>query len=80
MGKRGSEELGIEKYWKVETYQEYEFAKDLMQQFQSDKYLFTMIGILILLVACTNIISLLVLLVSDKKKEIGKPDIKLVGL
>ncbi len=62
---------GVEKYWKVETYQEYEFAKDLMQQFQSDKYLFSMIGILILLVACTNIISLLVLLVSDKKKEIG---------
>ncbi|NGX47571.1 MAG: Lipoprotein-releasing system transmembrane protein LolE [Chlamydiae bacterium] len=65
------QQRGIEKYWKVETYQEYEFAKDLMQQFQSDKYLFTMIGILILLVACTNIISLLVLLVSDKKKEIG---------
>lgn len=62
---------GIDKYWKVETFQEYEFAKDLMQQFQSDKYLFAMVGILILLVACTNIISLLVLLVSDKKKEIG---------
>ena len=30
-----------------------------------------MIGVIILLVACTNIISLLVLLVSDKKKEIG---------
>jgi lipoprotein-releasing system permease protein len=64
-------EKGIAKYWNVETYKEYEFAKDLMQQFQSDKYLFTMIGLLILLVACTNIISLLVLLVSDKKKEVG---------
>lgn len=62
---------GIDKYWKVETYKEYEFAKDLMQQFQSDKYLFTLIAVIILLVACTNIISLLVLLVSDKKKEIG---------
>lgn len=62
---------GIDKYWKVETFQEYEFARDLMQQFQSDKYLFAMVGILILLVACTNIISLLVLLVADKKKEIG---------
>jgi len=65
------EAMGIDKYWKVETYKEYDFAKDLMQQFQSDKYLFTMIGILIMLVACTNIISLLILLVSDKKKEIG---------
>lgn len=65
------QEKGIEKYWKVQTFREYDFAKDLMQQFQSDKYLFTLIGMIILLVACTNIISLLVLLVSDKKKEIG---------
>lgn len=64
-------ETGLEKYWKVETFREYDFAKDLMQQFDSDKYLFTLIGVIILLVACTNIISLLVLLVSDKKKEIG---------
>lgn len=62
---------GIEKYWSVQTFYEYDFAKDLMQQFQSDKMLFAIIGILILLVACTNIVSLLVLLVSDKKKEIG---------
>lgn len=62
---------GIDKYWKVQTFREYEFAKDLMQQFESDKYLFSLIGVIILLVACTNIISLLVLLVSDKKKEIG---------
>ncbi len=62
---------GIDKYWKVQTFREYEFAKDLMQQFDSDKYLFSLIGVIILLVACTNIISLLVLLVADKKKEIG---------
>lgn len=65
------QEKGIAKYWKVQTYHDYEFAKDLMQQFQSDKYLFTLIAMIILVVACTNIISLLVLLVSDKKKEIG---------
>lgn len=62
---------GIDKYWQVKTFYEYDFAKDLMIQFQSDKYLYTLIGIIILLVACTNIISLLVLLVSDKRKEIG---------
>ena len=43
----------------------------MLQQFQSDKYLFTLVGIIILLVACCNIISLLALLVNDKKKEIG---------
>ncbi len=65
------QERGIDKYWEVQTFREYDFAKDLMQQFESDKYLFTLVGIIILFVACTNIISLLVLLVSDKKKEIG---------
>lgn len=64
-------EAGLDKYWQVETFREFDFARDLLQQFSSDKYLFTLVGILILLVACTNIISLLVLLVSDKKKEIG---------
>jgi lipoprotein-releasing system permease protein len=65
------EEQGISKYWKVTTYKEYDFSKDLMQQFQSDKLLFSLVGGIILIVACCNIISLLVLLVNDKKKEIG---------
>ncbi len=62
---------GIDQYWKISTYHDYDFAKDLFQQFQSDRYLFTLIGLMILLVACSNIISLLVILVNDKKKEIG---------
>src|SRR5207253_3056604 len=45
--------------------------KDLLQQFQSDKMLLSLIGIIILVVACCNIISFLILLVSDKKKEIA---------
>lgn len=65
------EEAGISQYWKVDTYREFEFSKDLMQQFQSDKTLFLLIAAIILLVACSNIISLLVLLVNDKKKEIA---------
>jgi lipoprotein-releasing system permease protein len=64
-------EQGLSPYWKVTTFREYEFAKDLMQQFQSDKYLFALVGVIILVVACCNIISLLVLLVNDKKREIG---------
>ena len=62
---------GISKYWKVTTYKEYDFAKDLLQQFQSDRYLFTLLGAIILIVACCNIISMLVILVNDKRKEIG---------
>ncbi len=62
---------GIDSYWKVTTFREYDFAKDLLEQFQSDQYLFTLVGIIILVVACCNIISLLVLLVNDKKREIG---------
>lgn len=65
------EKAGIAPYWKVQTFHDYDFAKDLMQQFQSDKYLFTLIALIILIVACTNIISLLVLLVNNKKREIG---------
>jgi len=61
----------IDQYWKVSTFHEYEFAKDLILQFKSDRYLFMIIGLIILLVACSNIISLLLLLVNDKKREIG---------
>ncbi len=62
---------GLSPYWKVTTFHEYDFAKDLLQQFQSDKYLFTLIGVIVLLVACSNIISLLVILVNDKRREIA---------
>ncbi len=64
-------EAGISKYWTISTYHDYEFSKDLMQQFQSDRYLFTFLGLIVLIVACSNIISFLILLVQDKKKEIG---------
>ena len=62
---------GIERYWEIIPYYEYEFAKDLIAQFQSDRYLLLLIGVLILTVACSNVISLLLLLVNDKKHEIG---------
>lgn len=65
------EQAGIAPYWQVTTYEEFEFAKDLFLQFQSDRTLFLLIAGIILFVACCNIISLLVLLVNDKKKEIA---------
>lgn len=62
---------GIDPYWKVTTYENFEFAKDLLLQFRSDRTLLLLIAAIILIVACSNIISLLVLLVNDKKKEIA---------
>jgi ABC-type lipoprotein release transport system permease subunit len=65
------EKAGIARFWKIDTYKDFEFSKDLFLQFQSDRTLFLLISIVILIVACCNIISLLVLLVNDKKKEIA---------
>jgi lipoprotein-releasing system permease protein len=65
------EETGIAPYFKVETYREYEFTKDLIQQLHSEKNLFTLIAMVIIVVACSNIISMLIILVNDKKLEIG---------
>ena len=62
---------GLSDYWTVATFEDYEFSKDLLQQFRSDRTLFTLIAAIILLVACCNIISLLILLVNDKKREIA---------
>lgn len=64
-------QAGISQYWKIDTYRDFEFSKDLLLQFQSDRTLFMLIAAIILIVACSNIISLLVLLVNDKKKEIA---------
>lgn len=64
-------EAGIDSYWQIETYQEYEFSKDIIQQLQSEKNLFSLISLVIIIVACSNIISMLIILVNDKKLEIG---------
>ena len=65
------EAANISSYWNVSTYENFEFSKDLLNQFQSDRTLLLLIASIILIVACSNIISLLVLLVNDKKKEIA---------
>ncbi len=64
-------DAGLSNYWDVQTYKEYEFSRDLVQQLQSEKLLFTLVAIIIMVVACSNIISMLIILVNDKKKEIG---------
>ncbi len=65
------QEAGIDRYWKVETYREFEFTKDFLQQFRSEKNLFSLISMVIIIVACSNIVSMLIILVNDKKMEIG---------
>lgn len=65
------DKAGILPYWKVSTYKDFEFSKEIFQQFRSDRTLFILIAVLILLVACCNVISLLILLVNDKKREIA---------
>lgn len=64
-------EKGISHYWNIETYREFEFTKEIIRELQSQKNLFMLIAIVIILVACSNIISMLVILVNDKKAEIG---------
>ena len=68
---RAFTEAGIAPYWKIETYKEYDFTKDIIQQLHSEKNLFTLLATIIIAVACSNIISMLIILVNDKKLEIG---------
>ncbi len=65
------EKKEIAPYFKIETYEEFEFTKDLIQQLKSERNLFTLIATVIIIVACSNIISMLIILVNDKKLEIG---------
>lgn len=65
------ESLGLTPYFKIETYKEYDFTKDLIEQLHSEKNIFSLISAVIILVACSNIISMLIILVNDKKLEIG---------
>ncbi len=65
------DQAGILPYWSITPFYRYELTQDLFQQFKSDKYILTLIAALILIVACTNIISLLVILVGEKKREIA---------
>lgn len=68
---RRFKELGIAPYFNVETYKEFDFTKDLIQQLHSEKNIFSLIAMVIIIVACSNIISMLIILVNDKKMEIG---------
>ncbi len=67
----GLKEKGLNRYWNIETYREYEFTRAIIQELQSQKNIFMLIAIVIIVIACSNIISMLIILVNDKKIEIG---------
>ncbi len=62
---------GLASFFSVDTYLDYEFTRPFLMQFQSDRMLFVLISGLILIVACCNVISFLVLLVQNKRGEIA---------
>lgn len=61
----------LDRYWRVESYHDYPLARDFLQQLQSERNLFTLLAAIVILVACSNIVSMLVILVNDKRQEIG---------
>lgn len=63
--------LGLTPYFEVQSYDQYDFTKDLFLQLKSERNLFSLIALIIVIVACSNIISMLIILVHDKKKEIA---------
>ncbi|OGN62743.1 MAG: hypothetical protein A3F09_02660 [Chlamydiae bacterium RIFCSPHIGHO2_12_FULL_49_11] len=69
--RRAIQQAGIEPYFNVIAYYDFPFAKDFIQQFQSDQTLFTIVGIIVIMVAASNIMSMLFLLIYQKKHEIG---------
>ncbi len=69
--RRQFDERGLTPYFEIESYKEYEFTRDLIQQLSSEKNIFSLISFVIIIVACSNIISMLIILVNDKKIEIG---------
>lgn len=62
---------GLSPYWRVETYEEYSFARPLMEQLRSDRHMLFVVASILLLVASSNVVSMLILLVHDKRKEIA---------
>lgn len=59
------------KYFTVQSYDEYDFTKDIFTQLKSERNLFSLISVIVIVVACSNIISMLIILVHEKSQEIA---------
>jgi lipoprotein-releasing system permease protein len=58
-------------YFDLQTYSEYPFVKEILEQFASDKLIFFLVGFIILSVALSNVIFFMQLLVRDKGQEMS---------
>lgn len=65
------EQNQIEPYFEIQTYTEYPFVKEILEQFASDKLIFFLVGFIILSVALTNVVFFMQLLVRDKSQEMS---------
>lgn len=65
------EKEGLDNFWSVTSFFENENFKPILDQINSDKLLFSSIAVIIITVACSNIVTMLLLLVHNKRKEIG---------
>ena len=61
----------IDLYFDVIPYYEYSFVKDILVSFQSDRILYSFVALLVLVVAASNIISVLLLIVYQSRREIA---------
>ncbi len=64
-------EAGLKRYFNVESFERLDFTTELFQQLDSEKNLFRLISLIVMVVACSNIVSLLLILVHSKKHEIA---------
>lgn len=62
---------GLSDFWRIESLYQHAQFSPIFDQLHSDRVLFLIVSAILLLVACSNIIGMLVILVNDKKKEIG---------
>lgn len=61
----------LDNFWNITSFFENENFKPILDQINSDKLLFSSIAVIIITVACSNIVTMLLLLVYNKRKEIG---------
>lgn len=61
----------IDDFFEIQTYEEYPFVKEILDQFASDKLLFFLVGFIIMVVALSNIAFLMQLLARDKSQEMA---------
>lgn len=61
----------IESYFQIQSFDEYPFVKEVLEQFVSDKLIFFLVGFIIFIVALSNVAFLMQLLVRDKSSDMA---------